>query len=77
MLFPFAKIKKSTWFWLFVLQTTVLLNYSEFLLLNRWTSNRFTFHLIATRWVIPIIMFYNEFNRIIIKRIDAIRLKSI
>lgn len=63
MVFPFAKLKKSSWFWILIFQSIMLLNYSVFIWLNRWVDLNF---IKIIKYLLPIIIVLNE-SKIIIK----------
>ena len=61
MVFPFAKLKKSSWLILIILQSILLLNYAKFIWFNTWVDWPI-FGVI--KWMIPILVLFNEFGRI-------------
>lgn len=68
MVFPFAKLKKSSWFWILVFQSILLLNYFNFIWLNRWVDTDF---IKIIKYLLPVIVVLNEygiFNKIIKRR---------
>ena len=66
MVFPFAKLKKSSWFLLIILQSVLVLNYTEFLWFNRWIYLPI---IGVIKWIIPILILLNEFGKILQARV--------
>jgi hypothetical protein len=61
MVFPFAKLKKSSWFWILVFQTILVFNYTSIIRLNTLVFNGW---LNILKWILPLIIFINEFDLI-------------
>ncbi len=57
MIFPFARLKKSSWFLVLIFQSILLLNYSIFIRLNRWVDLNFVK---IIKYILPIILIINE-----------------
>jgi len=57
MVFPFAKLKKSSWFWILFFQSLLLVNYSFFLWLNRWVDLNF---IKIIKYILPVVIILNE-----------------
>lgn len=57
MVFPFAKLKRSSWFWILIFQSIMLLNYSVFIWLNRWVDLNF---IKIIKYILPVVIILNE-----------------
>ena len=59
MVFPFAKLKKSSWFWIIIFQSVLVFNYTSIVWLNTLVFNSW---LNLVKWVLPMIILINEFG---------------